>query len=63
MSDVDRMIARAEEVFGDSEKALRWLRRPNAALGNVTPIELLETPDGIQRVDMVLGRIEHGIFS
>ena len=31
-------MLRALEVFGDKEKALRWLRTPNPALGYVRPL-------------------------
>jgi uncharacterized protein (DUF2384 family) len=54
-----RMTGRAEEALGDGEKAQRWLQ----ALGGARPKELLGTVEGIRRVERILGRIEHGIFS
>lgn len=63
MSDRDRDIKHAEEIFGAREKAFLWLGRPNAVLGNAKPVDLLDTPEGVQRVETVLGRIEHGIYS
>lgn len=63
MMDQDRVLKHAEEVFGDPAKAFLWLRRPNAVLRNATPIDLLDTPEGIQQVDTLLGRIEHGVYS
>ncbi len=53
----------AEEVFGDHEKAKTWLRRPNQALNDLRPIELLETDYGARIVEKVLGRIAHGVYS
>jgi len=58
-----RVAARAEEVLGDRGSALRWIRKPNRALGNVPPIELLDTDLGLEAVLNTLGRIEHGVFS
>ena len=54
--------ARAIEVFGSRENAMRWLRTPVRALGNRTPISLLNTPDGLARVQDVLGQVEHGVW-
>ncbi len=58
-----RVAARAEEVLGDRASALRWIRKPNRALGNASPIELLDTDLGLEAVLTTLGRIEHGVFS
>ncbi|HTS48904.1 MAG TPA: MbcA/ParS/Xre antitoxin family protein [Bryobacteraceae bacterium] len=57
-----RVIARAVEVLGSSEKALRWVNAPVRSLGDLTPVSLLSTPDGIARVEDVLGRIERGVW-
>ncbi len=58
-----RVAARAEEVLGDRGSALRWIRKPNRALGSAPPIELLDTDLGLEAVLGILGRIEHGVFS
>ena len=58
-----RLVTHAAEVFGDPQKAAEWLRRRNHALGGRTPLSLLDTDIGVQEVDDILGRIEHGIFS
>ncbi len=57
------VAARAVEVFGTPERAGRWLRRPNRALGGVVPLELLDTEIGARQVDEILGRIEYGLYS
>jgi uncharacterized protein (DUF2384 family) len=56
------VTARAIEVLGSREKALRWLKAPVRSLGDQTPISLLDSPDGIERVEDALGRIEHGVW-
>lgn len=58
-----RVVARVEEVFGDVERAGRWLQKPNRALGGLIPLEQLDTDIGAHQVEEILGRIEHGFFS
>jgi putative toxin-antitoxin system antitoxin component (TIGR02293 family) len=58
-----RVAARAEEVLGERDAALRWMRSPNRALGGAAPTELLDTDLGLDAVLAVLGRIEHGVYS
>ena len=56
------VTARAIEVFGSREKALRWLRTPVRSLGDQTPISLLNTSEGVAQVQDTLGRVEHGVW-
>lgn len=58
-----RLIVRAEQAFGDDDKAHGWLTRPNRALGGSRPLALLDSDAGALAVERVLGRIEHGIAS
>jgi putative toxin-antitoxin system antitoxin component (TIGR02293 family) len=58
-----RTIARAEETFGNEEKARRWIRKPNRALEGEAPLEMLQTASGARLVEQVLGRIAHGVYS
>ena len=58
---VARIFAVAEEVFGTREKAHQWLRRPTRALANEVPLDLLDTEEGAREVEIILGRIAHGI--
>ncbi len=57
-----RVVARAVEVLGNSDKALRWLNTPVRSLGDQMPVSLLNSPEGIVRVEDALGRIEHGVW-
>jgi len=59
---VEPVIDRAIEVIGGRDEALRWLGTPVRALDYATPISLLGTPEGITRVQDVLGRMEHGVW-
>lgn len=56
-----RVIAHANRVFEDPEESADWIRSPNVSLGKQQPLTLLDTDIGVQQVDQVLGRIEHGI--
>ena len=58
---VARVLAAAEETFGNREKAGAWLRRPTTALAGEIPLELLDTDEGAREVETLLGRIAHGI--
>ena len=58
-----RAIAKAEDAFGNKEKARRWLRKSNRALGGESPFEVLRTASGARLVEQVLGRIAHGVYS
>lgn len=58
-----RIAAQAAAVLGSEEKAARWLHRPNRALGNRTPLELIDSDIGARQVEALLGRIEHGLLS
>lgn len=56
-----RVLAHANRVFEDPDESAEWIQTPNAALGKQQPLTLLDTDIGVQQVDQVLGRIEHGI--
>ncbi len=58
---VARILAASEEIFGSQEKAGTWLRRPTAALAGESPLRLLDTEEGAREVEILLGRISHGI--
>ena len=60
--DVVWLSARATEVFGSREKAVRWLETPVPSLGYRTPFSLLSTSEGMAEVEETLGAIEHGIW-
>ena len=58
-----RLVALAEETFGDRDKARLWLRRPNRALEGRVPLDLLDTDGGARAVETILSRITHGVYS
>ncbi len=58
-----RIVEMAHEMFDDSVKVARWLQRPNRALRNVAPLDLLDTDIGTQAVETTLGRLGSGVYS
>jgi putative toxin-antitoxin system antitoxin component (TIGR02293 family) len=55
-----RIVALAKQYLGDEEIAIRWLKRPNRALGGRPPLEVIDTEIGARSVENVLGRIAYG---
>jgi putative toxin-antitoxin system antitoxin component (TIGR02293 family) len=58
-----RIVALAGQSLGDRERALRWLKRSNRALGGATPLTGLDTELGARQVENLLGRISYGGIS
>lgn len=58
-----RICGLAEDIFGSSAKAGRWLREPNPALGDTPPLRWLDTDLGVKEVELLLSRIAHGVYS
>ena len=60
---VARITAMAEQVFGEPERAWRWLRKAKRRFDGKTPVEMLATEAGARLVEEMIGQIEHGIFA
>jgi putative toxin-antitoxin system antitoxin component (TIGR02293 family) len=58
-----RITALAEQVFGDEEKASRWLRQPKRRFGSRTPLDLLSTEAGARLVEEMLYQIDDGMVA
>jgi len=58
---IARLTELASEVTGSGEKASEWFKKPNFALGNKTPLELMQTEPGARLVERTLNQIKHGI--
>jgi putative toxin-antitoxin system antitoxin component (TIGR02293 family) len=58
-----RLVAIANEYLGDQERARRWLRQPNRALGGLAPVTAIDTEVGARQVENILGRIAYGGIS
>jgi putative toxin-antitoxin system antitoxin component (TIGR02293 family) len=50
----------AEETFGGPAAAGQWLKTPNLALENATPLSMLDTEPGANDVRRILASIDYG---
>jgi putative toxin-antitoxin system antitoxin component (TIGR02293 family) len=57
-----RILSTAEAVYGNRERALAWLRRPNPRLDGRSPISLVKTDTGSRIVEELLTQIDEGMF-
>jgi len=58
-----RLLALARESLGEDERAIRWLKRANRALGGLAPIAAIDTELGARQVENLLGRVAYGGIS
>ena len=58
-----RILAKATEVFGSQEAAETWISEPVMGLDRQTPMELLQTPAGVDMVSAFLTRLEYGVYT
>jgi putative toxin-antitoxin system antitoxin component (TIGR02293 family) len=63
MVRVARIIALANSVFGDPQKALKWLRTESTAMGGRRPLSMLRTDAGGRLVEGKLWQIDEGMFA
>ncbi len=52
----------ALDVFGNSDTVENWLEEKNPSLDGVTPAELLNSSDGLDRVIDLVNAIRHGVY-
>jgi putative toxin-antitoxin system antitoxin component (TIGR02293 family) len=58
-----RVLAAAEEVFGDRQLALAWLRSPKMRFQGHSPLAMLRDEAGARLVEEMLNQIDDGIFA
>jgi putative toxin-antitoxin system antitoxin component (TIGR02293 family) len=56
-----RTTALAEQVFGDTGRAWRWLRAPKRQFRGRSPLRLLATEAGARLVEELLHRLDEGM--
>ncbi|WP_432780651.1 antitoxin Xre/MbcA/ParS toxin-binding domain-containing protein [Pseudomonas corrugata] len=54
------ITAMAEAIFGDADKANRWLAKPKERFSGLTPRQLLTTQQGTSQVEEMLLQIAEG---
>jgi len=55
-----RIQALAEDVFGDVEKANRWLREELGILDGKSPLEVARTDSGARLIEQLLAKLDWG---
>lgn len=55
-----RIAKLAQSVFGDADKAGRWMRKPKTSLGGAAPLAYLASENGARLVEDMLYRIDAG---
>jgi putative toxin-antitoxin system antitoxin component (TIGR02293 family) len=59
---IARVLSRVLDFFEDKAEAIHWLKSPETAFDEATPLSLLDTEVGAQEVLRLLGQLEHGVF-
>lgn len=57
-----RALSATEAIYGSRERALAWMRRPQASLEGRTPLSLLKTDTGSRLVEELLIQIDEGMY-
>ena len=52
-----------EHIFGGTDPAMRWLRKPMRAFDGVAPLDLLATGAGAEEVNLLLQQSMHGMVA
>jgi putative toxin-antitoxin system antitoxin component (TIGR02293 family) len=60
---VARIVALAEQVFGNRDKALTWLRSKDGRIKERTPLSMLHTESGGRLVENMLWQIDEGVYA
>lgn len=61
---ISRVFAKALELFeGDAPAAGAWLEQKQPALGGAVPLTLARTELGSREVELLIERLEQGVFS
>lgn len=61
--EIAKLQLKGIEVFGSKSYFEEWMNSKVIALGNIRPIELLDSSFGIEMLMDELGRIEHGVLA
>ena len=56
----ERIVQLAIEIFGDKDKAARWLRKPKERFEGRSPQELLCAEEGVKHVKEMLLQLKFG---
>jgi putative toxin-antitoxin system antitoxin component (TIGR02293 family) len=63
LARVARLYELAIKVFGDADKARRWLSKPKQRFRDNTPVAMMRTELGGRQVEEMLYQIDEGMFA
>ena len=63
LARVARLYELSVRVFGDAEKATRWLTRPKHRFEERSPLSMMRTEMGGRQVEEMLIQIDEGMFA
>jgi putative toxin-antitoxin system antitoxin component (TIGR02293 family) len=58
-----RVLALAERVFANRNKALSWMRKPKKRFQGESPMQMLQTEAGARLVEQMLIQLDEGMFA
>ena len=58
-----RVMALAERVFANRDKALAWMRKAKKRFEGETPMQMLQTEAGARLVEQMLIQLDEGMFA
>ena len=58
-----RVLALAERVFANRDKAFSWMRKAKKRFNGETPMEMLQTEAGARLVEQMLIQVDEGMFA
>jgi putative toxin-antitoxin system antitoxin component (TIGR02293 family) len=58
-----RILALATDVLASQAHAVEWLRESSDALGGRTPLEMMTTDVGTEKVTNMLYQMDHGVYA
>ena len=60
----DEVFAATVALFeGNQQAAEMWLNQPLLAIGNAVPVVFMDSPERIETVRNIIGRLEHGVWT
>lgn len=63
LARVARLYELALKIFGDADKARRWLTKPKERFRESSPVEMMRTELGGRQVEEMLYQIDEGVFA
>jgi hypothetical protein len=57
-----KLLTQAAELLGSPQSAAKWVDRPIPSLDGLTPLQLIETPEGAASFENYMNQIRYGVY-